>query len=253
MSVGHRGYSIEAPENTLSAFRSAKIRGFDVVEADIRFTSDNIPVLLHDSTINRTARNTDGSEITETINISDITYSQALEYDFGIWKGSEYAGTKIPTLSEFLSLCRNLSIIPLLDTYGVNTLERANIVRDLIKGNCLDGHVWINSSNYASLEYLSTIITNALYGVVSWSELPSDRMKSIIETLKNRELNVFISIDKDLCNIDSYVELCDEYSLDMALYTLNTESDIINATHRAFCIVSDKLIAKDVLYNANIN
>lgn len=252
MSIAHRGYSITAPENTLPAFKLARKMGFDVVEADIRFTFDNVPVLLHDDTINRTARNLDGSEIESTISITEITYEQALEYDFGIWKGEEYRGTKIPTLEEFLMLCRNISIIPLLDTYGVTTTERAEKVSDLIAKYGLNGHTWINSSNYDTLEYLSSIIKDVYYGVVSWKTSPPQDMVDIINVLKERKLDVFISIDNSLCNISEYIELCKTYDLNMCLYSLNEESDILNADPYTFCIASDKLVAKDVLYNANI-
>ena len=92
-SINHRGW-YSAPENTIPAYKASKQNGFSIVECDVRFTSDGIPVLLHDATINRTARNADGTTISETISIGSITYSEALEYDFGIYKNAQYAGTK---------------------------------------------------------------------------------------------------------------------------------------------------------------
>ena len=96
-AVAHRGYSTEAPENTLPAFRLAKENGFDYVECDVVFTSDNVPVLLHDSSIDRTS-NGEGK-------ISSLTYEEVSQYDFGSWFSEEYAGVKIPTFDEFLKLC----------------------------------------------------------------------------------------------------------------------------------------------------
>ena len=54
-SVAHRGFSAEAPENTLPAFLLAWQQGFQYVEADIQFTADGCPVLLHDMWIDRTS------------------------------------------------------------------------------------------------------------------------------------------------------------------------------------------------------
>lgn len=114
-SINHRGYNSIAPENTLPAFKLSKKHEFQYVETDIRFTSDGVPVLLHDESINRTARNADGTIISSTINIRDITYAEALTYDFGIWKSEEYSGTKIPTLHEFLDLCKKIGLTPRIE------------------------------------------------------------------------------------------------------------------------------------------
>ena len=61
--VSHRGYSAEAPENTLPAFRLSKKKGYNYVETDIQFTKDGVAVCLHDKFINRTARYKDGNKI----------------------------------------------------------------------------------------------------------------------------------------------------------------------------------------------
>ena len=66
-AINHRGYMIDSPENTLPAFRLSKKFGFNIVETDLRLTSDGVPVLLHDATINRTARLDNGSTISGTV------------------------------------------------------------------------------------------------------------------------------------------------------------------------------------------
>ena len=52
--TGHRGASSVAPENTLSAFRTAWEIGCDAVEGDFRLTRDGIIVCIHDSNTQRT-------------------------------------------------------------------------------------------------------------------------------------------------------------------------------------------------------
>lgn len=47
--IGHRGAAGIAPENTLEALRAGCDAGADMLEFDIRLTSDNIPVLSHDA------------------------------------------------------------------------------------------------------------------------------------------------------------------------------------------------------------
>ena len=53
--TAHRGNTLEAPENTLPAMQKAVEAGTDFIEFDLRSTSDNVPILLHDSTLMRTA------------------------------------------------------------------------------------------------------------------------------------------------------------------------------------------------------
>ena len=46
--VGHRGARRDAPENTMAAFRAAGARGATWVEFDVRLSSDEVPVVIHD-------------------------------------------------------------------------------------------------------------------------------------------------------------------------------------------------------------
>src|SRR5919106_471321 len=52
--IGHRGNSVEAPENTLASLRSAFALGSDFVEVDVRLSLDGVPVIMHDETVDRT-------------------------------------------------------------------------------------------------------------------------------------------------------------------------------------------------------
>lgn len=106
-SINHRGYCTVAPENTLSAYKLSKKKGYSYVECDVRFTSDGVPVLLHDETIDRTSNGTG--------NISDMTFEEVRALDFGSWKSSDYEGEQIPTLQEFLMLCKKLDFHPYIE------------------------------------------------------------------------------------------------------------------------------------------
>lgn len=53
VAVGHRGDPYRVRENTLPSVRSALERGADAVEIDVRVTRDGVPVLLHDSSLER--------------------------------------------------------------------------------------------------------------------------------------------------------------------------------------------------------
>ena len=55
---GHRGTSVLAPENTSVAFDLALQLGVDVLEIDVRLSRDNVVMVTHDETVDRT---TDGN------------------------------------------------------------------------------------------------------------------------------------------------------------------------------------------------
>lgn len=58
IAVAHRGESASAPEETGPAFVAAGKGGAKAIEMDIRFTRDNVPVLFHDPTVDRTTTST---------------------------------------------------------------------------------------------------------------------------------------------------------------------------------------------------
>lgn len=111
----HRGVSSEYPENTMPAFAAAVRQGYEVIELDVEATKDLKFVLLHDSTINRTARHQNGDLLSETVKISDITYHEALEYDFGAWRSKEFSGTRIALFEDVLEFARRSGVTLKID------------------------------------------------------------------------------------------------------------------------------------------
>lgn len=111
----HKGVSTENPENTIPAFLAAIEQGYDLIELDVSPTRDLRFVLLHDTKLNRTGRMADGSELTEEIKISEITYEDALQYDFGIWFSEKFRGTKIPLFDQVLELAEKSGILLKID------------------------------------------------------------------------------------------------------------------------------------------
>ena len=106
----HRGVSNEYPENTLAALRAAWELGYGMIELDTKFTADDKCVLLHDHTVNRTARRADGSAIEGETAIAALTLDEVRELDAGIYMGERFKGEKIPTLEEVLDFAAEAGI-----------------------------------------------------------------------------------------------------------------------------------------------
>ncbi|MBI5034164.1 MAG: glycerophosphodiester phosphodiesterase [Chloroflexi bacterium] len=93
--IGHRGASASAPENTLASFRLALDMGADGVELDVTLTKDDVPVIIHDGTVDRT---TNGKGL-----INQMTLGEVRQLDAGGWFNAKFCGEKIPTLEEVLT------------------------------------------------------------------------------------------------------------------------------------------------------
>ena len=83
--VCHRGVKTFAPENTPLAIDLAIGLGYNIVEIDVRQTKDGVPVVLHDSSTNRT---TDGSG-----EIKEMNYVDVCKLDAGSWFNPFFATT----------------------------------------------------------------------------------------------------------------------------------------------------------------
>lgn len=96
--IAHRGASSVAPENTIAAFERALDMGADGIELDCQLSKDGQLVVFHDSTLDRTA-GADGF-------VKDRTAEQLQKLDAGSWYDAQFAGERIPLLSEVLDLVR---------------------------------------------------------------------------------------------------------------------------------------------------
>ena len=94
--TAHRGASHDAPENTLAALKLGFAQGADAGECDVRLTRDGRVVLLHDESTHRVAAC--------NLVAAKHTLESLRRADVGAWKGTIYAGERIPTLEEALAV-----------------------------------------------------------------------------------------------------------------------------------------------------
>ncbi len=80
----HRGASHYYPENTMLSFKKALELGADYVELDVHLTKDEVPVVMHDSKLERT---TNGKGNIRDYTIDELKQLEAgLEMNFPGWK-----------------------------------------------------------------------------------------------------------------------------------------------------------------------
>jgi glycerophosphoryl diester phosphodiesterase len=100
--IGHRGGGTLAPENTLAGIRRAAAMGFAAVEFDVMLSSDQVPVLIHDETLERT---TDGRG-----RVAETPFSGLAVLDAGGWFGNAYRGEPLPSFHQAGKLCVELGL-----------------------------------------------------------------------------------------------------------------------------------------------
>ncbi|MCJ7718007.1 MAG: hypothetical protein MUO54_16010 [Anaerolineales bacterium] len=92
----HRGASMHAPENTLSAFKLALEQNANALEFDVQLSADKAVVIFHDHTLDRT---TNGSG-----RVRDHDYIYLKSLNAGEAYGSAFSDQKIPSLEEVLEI-----------------------------------------------------------------------------------------------------------------------------------------------------
>ncbi|MFF7974681.1 glycerophosphodiester phosphodiesterase family protein [Streptomyces sp. NPDC007905] len=100
--VAHRGASAYAPENTLASIDEAAKMGFSWVENDVQRTKDGELVVIHDDSLQRTTNVEDVFPGRAPWKVKDFTAAEIARLDAGGWFSPAYAGTRVPTLEQYM-------------------------------------------------------------------------------------------------------------------------------------------------------
>ncbi len=95
--IAHRGAGKLAPENTLAAFRLGASHGYRAFECDVKLSSDGVPFLLHDDTLERT---TSGQG-----RAGDLPWAALSRLDAGSWHSAAYAGEPLASFEAIAAYC----------------------------------------------------------------------------------------------------------------------------------------------------
>lgn len=253
--IGHRGIAGYAPQNTLASFKKAKKLGFRSVETDIRWTSDGIPVLCHNSSINSTARNMDGTEIQGTIYVHTHTLEELRQYDYGISFSEEYRGETIPTLEDFLVLCRNIGLSPQLEIKQANNVTAANL-NTLF--NLIDSYGWKEGIRWSSFvpEYLQSILDRYPKTTVQYmpnTDVTFESARETLSSLKNDYKYANVTYATTLNRIDAEIILwLKTANIPLLIYTVDDITTIQNMDKYISGVISNTLNAEKVIYDYNM-
>lgn len=249
IEINHRGYNSEAPENTIPAFRLSKKYGYSWVEFDVQITSDNVPVVIHENAINRTARNADGTEIAETVYVSDSTYTELLNYDFGIWKSAAYAGTKIPTLEETVNFCRKVGLKMAVELKGDTVSPQNLALITSVVDNCGMSDSVDYFSGVATLaQAVSQAVSNGIVGL-SVASVGSSTL-SYLNAMNMNGNKVVLHVDPAANETEQgYLDAIQQAGFGF-VFRGHTDAQVLDAPDYARCFISNALHPAEILFDA---
>jgi glycerophosphoryl diester phosphodiesterase len=163
--IGHRGDRSVAPENTMPALELA-MDELAYVETDVRLTRDGVPVLFHDTRLERVAGR-DGR--VEEFELADLE-----RLDVGAWYGDDFAGERIPTFDAFLeALAEREDARALVELKAVWSPDEVRRVVDLVERHRLRGRVVLQSFSIETLQSVQRV-SPTTPRIMLIRELPAD-------------------------------------------------------------------------------
>ena len=148
-SIAHQGGNIYGyPQNTIPNFIECAKNGWRNVEFDVRWTSDNVPVISHDDS--RTIYGT-----STTISIANTTY-----YDLQNMQFFADATIKIPSLYDTLDTCKIYGLKPHIELKTDATTSQITTIINYLKRKKLFEDAFITSFQLGALTSVVGIDNN---------------------------------------------------------------------------------------------
>jgi glycerophosphoryl diester phosphodiesterase len=188
--IGHRGSSAVAPENTIAAFDRTRRDGADGFEFDVRLAGDGNPVVIHDSTLERTARRSG--------TVAQLASAELRQIDVGSWFNHrhphaakpEYAAETVPTLEQVFDLVQDTAQILYLEMKSDEDQASplAAAVVGLIQDYRFADRVIVESSNLDAIAEVKRLKPNIRTAAVFKPRL--ERPTFLLRKMKTVELAV---------------------------------------------------------------
>lgn len=166
--IAHRGYHKDMPENSIRSIQTARDIGADMVELDVRCTSDGHPVVFHDHSLYRTTAQRGIVEM--------LTLKQVQKLDIGVRFDEKHKGTRVPTLDEVLAYSKNRILLNI----EIKTPGFEEKILKLIYKHKMQKRVLISSLRQTSLRAVRKLDSDIAIGCVSF--FISD-FKELMETV----------------------------------------------------------------------
>lgn len=140
----HRGYNAKYPENSMLALEKAAEVGADGIEIDVHLSKDEVPVVIHDETLDRTTYKKGyvkdyPLEELKTAHVSNFLFKKDLE--------------PIPTLEEVLKWIEPTNLLLNIEIKNDKIIYKdiERIIINLVRKYKMEERVILSSFNHCSL------------------------------------------------------------------------------------------------------
>ena len=206
--IAHRGFSEEAPENSLAAFHRAVEANADMIELDVRLSSDDEFIVFHDKKLQRTS---DGRGLLQRYSAKELE-----QFDNGSWFSRKFSHERIPLLRNILPLTKrglliNIEIKP--DVKGSKGFPLEEEIVHLVRKFKATHRVMFSSFNHFMMKAVKriddSIVTGILYNpIADFRHSPSQlaaRARADIFICSKYQLNSDVVHDAHDANCRVYV------------------------------------------------
>ena len=144
----------------MPSFQLALEQGADAIELDAMLTGDGAVIVMHDNTVERT---TNGRGV-----VKDMDVAALRELDAGGWFDVDFAGTRIPLLSEVLEAFAGRTMINIElknDAAPFNALPER--VAEIVRALNADESVFVSSFNPLALRRFHKAMSTVPLGLLA--------------------------------------------------------------------------------------
>lgn len=205
--IAHRGYSSEAPENTVPAYEKAAEQGFWGAECDIYMTKDGVWVLSHDPVTYRMTGKIDNVEklTLEELQAQPITNGSNIE---------DYPDLTTCTLGDYLQACKDGGMVPVIELKGKNNTEHYDkVVAEVEKYGVEAIYISFQYENLQKIRALTDAKVYYLAGEIT------DEVIEQAAALEN--CGIDFNANKEENFESGALDKCKEKGLDLAAWTVD--------------------------------
>lgn len=226
-ALAHRGYPTKYPENTMEAYEAAYKLGFTHLELDVHLSKDNVPVLMHDITVDRM---TNGNGL-----VKDFTLKELKQLTVG-------DNAKVPTLEEALLFYKDkMKVSVELKQHGDLYKDIEQIVYDVIVDTGMLNHVYVNSFDHFSIVKMREICDKIDLGVIQTGATPA-----VIPFMQEHNFK-YLSVRLEYLT-RNFVDMCTEAGIQIVTWPVDNKEqfNFVQSFPEVLCTTNELTIFKSL-------